>query len=59
MRGLAIGGCNLAGLAENYGTPFYVFGTATLGRSSENYAEALRANLPSAKLASPMPAKRY
>ena len=41
---LAIGGCNLADLAEQYGTPLYVFDAATLDASAQSYADALHAN---------------
>jgi diaminopimelate decarboxylase len=43
---LVIGGCNLAALAERYGTPLYVFDGATLDAAAQNYADALRANYP-------------
>jgi diaminopimelate decarboxylase len=44
---LAIGGCDLAGLAEQYGTPLYVFDGATLDAAAQSYADALGANYPS------------
>ncbi|MFN8466553.1 MAG: diaminopimelate decarboxylase [Caldilineaceae bacterium] len=43
---LTIGGCNLADLAEQYGTPLYVFDAATLDASAQSYADALHANYP-------------
>jgi diaminopimelate decarboxylase len=45
---LAIGGCNLADLAEQYGTPLYVFDAVTLDAAAQSYADALRANYPAA-----------
>jgi diaminopimelate decarboxylase len=44
---LVIGGCDLAGLAEHYGTPLYVFDGATMDAAAQSYADALGANYPS------------
>ncbi len=43
---LVIGGCNLADLAETYGTPLYVFDAATLDAAAQSYADALHASYP-------------
>lgn len=40
---LAIGGCDLRGLAESYGTPLYVYDAATLRQQCAGYLEAFRA----------------
>ena len=39
--GLAIGGCNLADLATEYGTPLYVFDAATLSEAAGEYKRTL------------------
>jgi diaminopimelate decarboxylase len=45
---LAIAGCDLKTLAEQYGTPLYVFDAATLDAAAQSYADALRAHYPAA-----------
>jgi diaminopimelate decarboxylase len=44
---LAIAGCDLAGLAEKYGTPLYVYDRATLDENVRLYKDALSAGYPS------------
>ncbi len=43
---LAIGGCDLAGLAAQYGTPLYIFDVATLDAAVQEYSVALRTTYP-------------
>lgn len=45
---LSIGGCKLADLADQYGTPLYVFDAATLDAAAGCYAQALAAHYPAA-----------
>lgn len=45
---LSIGGCNLADLAAQHGTPLYVFDAATLDAAAGEYAVALAAHYPGA-----------
>jgi diaminopimelate decarboxylase len=45
---LSIGGCNLADLAAQHGTPLYVFDAATLEAAATQYAAALAAHYPAA-----------
>jgi diaminopimelate decarboxylase len=43
---LAIGGCDVPGLAERYGTPLYVFDEASVLARARGYRDALRATYP-------------
>ncbi|MGZ6315967.1 MAG: diaminopimelate decarboxylase [Anaerolineales bacterium] len=43
---LTIGGLNLASLAEEYGTPLYLYDRATMDASVEEYRAALKAHYP-------------
>lgn len=43
---LAIGGCDLTVLAEQYGTPLYVYDEASVLARARGYREALRASYP-------------
>jgi diaminopimelate decarboxylase len=43
---LAIGGCDLPGLADRYGTPLYVFDEASILARARGYRDALRATYP-------------
>ena len=43
---LQIGGCDLAALAEQYGTPLYLYDQATLDANVQAYEEALSASFP-------------
>ncbi|MEZ0397113.1 MAG: diaminopimelate decarboxylase [Anaerolineales bacterium] len=44
--GLSIGGCDLAALAETFGTPLYVYDRATLDRAAAAYRQALAEAYP-------------
>ena len=48
---LQVGGCDLAGLAERYGTPLYVLDEATLRANCRAYRQALEAHYPGPSLA--------
>ena len=43
---LSIGGCELVDLAEEFGTPLYVYDAATIVARAGTYREALRASYP-------------
>lgn len=43
---LTIGGCNLVVLAERYGTPLYLYDSATLKASLDRYRQALERHYP-------------
>jgi diaminopimelate decarboxylase len=45
---LTIGGCNLAALAETFGTPLYLYDRATLDNAVAAYRDALTAAYPAA-----------
>lgn len=45
-RGLHLGGCAVAGLAERFGTPLYVYDAATMTAAAATYATALRTSYP-------------
>jgi diaminopimelate decarboxylase len=44
--GLAIGGARLDALAEEYGTPLYIYDQAELDRAAEEYRHALKKHYP-------------
>ncbi|MGL4648481.1 MAG: diaminopimelate decarboxylase, partial [Caldilineaceae bacterium] len=44
--GLQIGGCDVAALAADYGTPLYVFDAATLDAAAAEYRDALATHYP-------------
>ena len=48
---LQVGGCDLAGLAQRYGTPLYVLDEATLRATCRAYRQALEAHYPGPSLA--------
>jgi diaminopimelate decarboxylase len=41
---LAVAGCDLCTLAEQYGTPLYVFDAASLDAAAQSYSDALRSH---------------
>ena len=43
---LAIGGCDLVDLAEQFGTPLYIYDSATIVARAKTYREALTASYP-------------
>jgi diaminopimelate decarboxylase len=43
---LTIGGCDLAALAQEYGTPLYIYDALTLDAAVERYASALAVHYP-------------
>ena len=43
---LTIAGCDLGDLAEQYGTPLYLYDQATMDRAVETYGQALAASYP-------------
>ncbi len=43
---LTVGGCNLAKLAEQYGTPLYVYDAATMDAAVRDYRRALQTHYP-------------
>jgi len=43
---LAIGGCDLVDLAERFGTPLYIYDSATILSRAKTYREALTASYP-------------
>ncbi len=47
---LVIGGCDLVGLAAEFGTPLYVFDEATLRAQADGFGEAFRSRYPDTKL---------
>ena len=46
---LAIGGCDLRGLAERFGTPLYVYDEQTIREACRSYRRAFEAQLPSVR----------
>ena len=47
---LAIGGCDLRGLAERFGTPLYVYDEQTIREACRSYRRAFEAQLPSVRV---------
>ena len=47
---LAIGGCDLRGLAERFGTPLYVYDEQTIREACRGYRRAFEAQLPSVRV---------
>ena len=47
---LAIGGCDLRGLAERFGTPLYVYDEQTIRAACRSYRRAFEAQLPSVRV---------
>ena len=47
---LSVGGCDLRDLADQYGTPLYVYDTATLRAQLRGYREAFTAAYPDSEL---------
>ena len=47
---LAIGGCDLRGLAERFGTPLYVYDERTIREACRSYRRAFEAQLPSVRV---------
>ena len=47
---LAIGGCDLRGLAERFGTPLYVYDEHTIREACRSYRRAFEAQLPSVRV---------
>ena len=47
---LAVGGCDLRDLADRFGTPLYVYDTATLRAQLRGYREAFAAAYPDSEL---------
>ncbi len=47
---LAIGGCDLRGLAERFGTPLYVYDEQTIRKACRSYRRAFEAQLPSVRV---------
>jgi diaminopimelate decarboxylase len=45
---LTIGGCSLVALAEEYGTPLYLYDQATMDAAAESYRQALARHYPAA-----------